>query len=218
MKTCAMPPTKLLCFLLAILTMQTGAARAQNPGPPGKYDYYLLTLSWSPEFCSIKGTSPQCAAHPGFIVHGLWPQNFDGTYPSSCDPDRPGPAHPEQNMDITPDASLLQHEWGKHGTCTTLTPEAFFGLERKAFHSVAIPPFFAKLDQETPMKTEEIVTMFAEANPTFPKESIVVNCTQGKLSAVEVCLSKDGLKAIACQGVDLACHAQEIRVLPEVAK
>ena len=218
MKLCVTNLTKLLCFLLAILAMPSGAARAQDPGPPGKYDYYLLTLSWSPEFCSIKGTSPQCAAHPGFIVHGLWPQNFDGTYPASCDPSRPGPAHPEQNMDITPDASLLQHEWAKHGTCTTFVPDAFFALERSAFHSVAIPPFFAKLDHEVEVKTNEIATMFSEANPAFPAGSVVVSCSEGRLSAVEVCLAKDGLAPIACRGVELGCHAQQIRVLPEVAK
>jgi ribonuclease T2 len=213
-----MPLTKLLCFLLAVLAMPTGSARAQNPGPPGKYDFYLLTLSWSPEFCSIKGTSPQCAAHPGFIVHGLWPQNFDGTYPALCDPNRPGPAHPEQNMDITPDRSLLAHEWAKHGTCTTFAPDAFFALERQAFHSVTIPPFFAKLDHEVEVKTDEIATMFSEANPAFPAGSVVVSCSEGRLSAVEVCLAKDGLLPIACRGVELGCHAQQIRVLPEVAK
>jgi ribonuclease T2 len=207
---------KPLCSLLTLLLIVTGLARGQNPGKPGKYDYYLLTLSWSPEFCSIQGTSPQCAAHPGFIVHGLWPQNFDGTYPASCDLSRPGPVHPEENMDITPDASLLQHEWGKHGTCTTLTPEAFFSLERRAFHSVVIPLFFAKLDHEVEVKTGMIGRMFSEENPGFPAGSIVVSCGESRLSAIEVCLSKDGLKPIACRGVNLGCNANEIRVLPPV--
>jgi ribonuclease T2 len=54
---------------------------AQHKGQPGKFDFYLLNLSWAPEFCSIQGTSPECtgAVHYGFIVHGLWPQNNDGT-------------------------------------------------------------------------------------------------------------------------------------------
>jgi ribonuclease I len=81
-----------------------------------------------------------------------------------------------------------------------------------------IPPFFAKLDHEVIVKTEEIVTMFSEANPAFPRESIVVNCSEGRLSAVEVCFAKDGRQPIACRGADLACHAQDVRVLPEVAK
>lgn len=57
---------------------------AQHKGEPGKFDFYLMNLSWSPEFCSIQGTSPECAAHPGFILHGLWTQNDDGTYPVFC--------------------------------------------------------------------------------------------------------------------------------------
>jgi ribonuclease T2 len=218
MKTCAMAVAKAAYGLVVVLATLSGGAWGQNPGQPGKYDYYLLTLSWSPEFCAIQGTGAECAAHPGFIVHGLWPENFDGTYPVSCDPSRRGPEHPEENMDITPDASLLQHEWVRHGTCTTLTPEAFFGLERRAFRSVAIPAFFAKLDHEVEVKTDEIVTMFDDANPGFPAGSVVVNCSEGRLSAVEVCLAKDGLKPIACGGVDLRCREKEIRVVPEVAK
>ncbi|MGD0796209.1 MAG: ribonuclease T2 [Acidobacteriaceae bacterium] len=204
-------------FLLAALSMVGGAARAQSKGEVGKYDYYLLTLSWSPEFCSIQGTGQECKAHPGFIVHGLWPQNFDGTYPVFCDKGRPGPAHPEQNMDITPDASLLAHEWAKHGTCTTLGPDAFFAMERRAFRSVKIPAFFLRVDHEVAVKTEEIVTMFDESNPGFPAGSVAVSCVKGRLSAVEVCVAKDGLKPIACGRVE-ACGEESVRVVPPVAK
>jgi ribonuclease T2 len=69
-------------FLAAIAS--ASSASAQDKGQPGKFDFYLMNLSWSPEFCSIQGTSPECAAHPGFILHGLWTQNNDGTYPVFC--------------------------------------------------------------------------------------------------------------------------------------
>ncbi len=180
---------------------------------PGHFDYYLLNLSWSPEFCTLHDTDAQCAPRPGFIVHGLWPENNDGTWPAFC-AERPGPTHPERNLDITPNASLLAHEWAKHGTCTTLSPEDFFTLEHRAFHSIVIPTLFADLDHEVMLKPEEIVDLFAKANPTFPTGSFVVSCGNNRLTAIEACLSKDTLKPMTCGEVH-ACHAQVVRIAPE---
>ncbi len=200
------------CQLLLTSVVLIAPARAQEKGEPGKFDFYLLNLSWSPEFCSIQGTSPQCAANPGFVVHGLWPQNNDGSYPVSCS-DRSGPAHPEKNLDITPDRSLLEHEWSKHGTCTTLTPEEFFALEHQAFHSLTIPRLFTSIDHEVLLKPAEILDLFAKANPSFPAGSILLSCGHNRLTAIEACFSKEGLKPIACQGLR-ECHAQVVRVTP----
>jgi len=46
----------------------------------------VLTLSWSPGFCDTGGAakSPEeCAAGAGegFVVHGLWPENFNRAIP-----------------------------------------------------------------------------------------------------------------------------------------
>ena len=162
MRTCA--------TLLMAMAFLLRSAGAQQKGEPGRFDFYLMEISWSPEFCSIQGTSPQCVAPPAFVLHGLWPENYGGTYPVFCDPDRPGPANPERNLDITPDLSLLDHEWKKHGTCTTLAPEAFFSLGRKAFYSLAIPPFFSHISHEVEMQPTEILTMFSKANPAIPAD------------------------------------------------
>ena len=189
------------------------AVHAQEKGQPGKFDFYLLNLSWSPEFCSIQGTSPQCAAHPGFIVHGLWPQNNDGTYPVFC-AERPGPQKPEANLDITPDLALLQHEWDKHGTCTTLAPETFFKLEHKAFQNLKMPKLFNNLDHELLLKPDYILDLFQEANPSYPKGSIVLSCGNNRLTAIEACLSKDDLTPTACRNVP-GCHAQVVRIVPQ---
>jgi ribonuclease T2 len=202
---------QLLLPIVAVLFLMPSAG-AQEKGEPGKFDFYLLNLSWSPEFCSIHGTNPQCAARPGFVVHGLWPQNNDGSYPVSCG-ERPGPAHPEENLDITPDRSLLDHEWRKHGTCTTLAPEDFFALEHKAFRAVTVPKLFNELDHEVLLKPVEIIDLFAKANPSFPTGSIVLSCGNNRLTAIEVCMAKDGLKPMACQGLR-ECHAQVVRVTP----
>ncbi len=200
-------------MLLLLAVASDGRAQELGKVEPGHFDYYLLNLSWSPEFCSLHDTNPQCASRPGFIVHGLWPENNDGTWPAFC-AERPGPAHPENNLDITPDASLLAHEWAKHGTCTTLSAERFFTLEHEAFHSIVIPKLFADLDHEVLLKPEAILQLFAEANPSFPPNSLVVSCGNNRLTAIEACLSKESLKPIAC-GKVRACEAQVVRIAPD---
>jgi ribonuclease T2 len=189
----------------------TSTTHAQHKGEPGKFDFYLMNLSWSPEFCSIQSTSPECAAHPGFILHGLWTQNNDGTYPVFCS-EEPAPTNITQNLDITPDLPLLQHEWAKHGTCSGVGPQRFFAMEHQAFHSLHIPPQFEHIDQEISMTPNAILDLFAAANPDFPQGSILLSCGRNHLTAIESCFNKD-LKPIVCQGLR-TCHANSVKITP----
>jgi len=202
-----------LCALLLFIAAVPLSAQELSKVEPGHFDYYLLNLSWSPEFCSLHGTNPQCATKPGFIVHGLWPQDNDGSWPAFCST-RPGPEHPERDLDITPDSSLLAHEWAKHGTCTTLSPDEFFELEHQAFRTVVVPRLFLDLDHEVLLKPEAILDLFAKANPDFPAGSFVVSCGNNRLTAIEACLTKKGLKPMVCREVP-GCKAQVVRITPE---
>ena len=186
-------------------------ASAQEKGQPGHFDFYLMNLSWSPEFCSIQGTSSECAAHPGFILHGLWTQNNDGTYPVFCS-EEPAPNNLAQNLDITPDLALLQHEWAKHGTCSGVGPYHFFEMEHQAFHSLKIPAQFEHIDHEISLTPDAILDLFAKANPSFPQGSILLSCGRNHLTAVEACFSKD-LKSIVCQGLH-SCLANSVKITP----
>jgi ribonuclease T2 len=197
-------------LVIAALCNST-SANAQHKGEPGNFDFYLMNLSWSPEFCSIQGTSPECAAHPGFILHGLWTQNNDGTYPVFCS-EEPAPANLADNLDITPDLSLLQHEWAKHGTCSAVGPQRFFAMEHQAFHSLKIPPQFAHIDQEISLTPDAILDLFAKANPDFPQGSILLSCGRNHLTAIEACFSKD-LHPIACHGLR-TCRANSVKITP----
>jgi len=204
-----------LTILLAALC---DCAPAQNKGEPGKFDFYLMNLAWSPEFCRIDGVSPQCqaelAGHRGFTMHGLWAQNNDGSYPVFCSED-PGPATPAHNLDITPDLALLAHEWAKHGTCSAVGPQRFFTLERQALHALKIPRVFQRVDQETSMTPAAILTVFQTANPAFPPGSILLSCADNHLTAVEACFSKD-LKPTVCQGLK-SCTAASVKIGPPTA-
>ncbi len=207
------PRQRCLAFVLLITAclMLVNSAHAQERGEPGRFDFYLMNLSWAPEFCTIHGTAPECVARPGFILHGLWAQNNDGSYPVFCS-EEPGPARPEQNLDITPDLSLLRHEWAKHGTCSGVGPQRFFAMEHQAFRSLRIPPQIEHVDHEISMTPDAILGLFAEANPAFPAGSILLSCGRNHLTAIEACFSKD-LRPIVCQGLR-TCRTNSVKITP----
>ena len=184
--------------------------RALPEAAAGTFDLYLLNLSWSPEYCHSHPTAAECAAHDTFVLHGLWPENADGTYPSDCS-SAPGPANPSQYSDLYPDLGLLQHEWQTHGTCSGLTPDAYFGVVRSAFKSVTIPPQLAHLTAATSQPPAQIEAEFTASNPSLPQSSVIVSCGSNFLTAVEVCLDKS-LHAVACPTAIHSCHANTVKI------
>jgi ribonuclease T2 len=203
--------------LLAQLTAQSSRRRGNQgqAGTPGQFDYYLLTLSWAPEFCHSHGESPECGGkHFGFVVHGLWPQYVNG-YPESCS-NEAGLADPSTMTDIMPDPSLVAHEWGKHGTCSGLNAEQYFKAVRRAFMSIHVPEKFsapAELLLITPAEVKDaFVQANPQANPKLSPEDMTVSCGNNYLTAVSVCMAKD-LKITACQNLR-DCRANKIKVPP----
>src|ERR1700759_2411796 len=73
---------------LAALAASLGPASAQDrrQNTPGEFDFYVLSLSWSPSFCEGaeergrggRSQQAQCGGRPvSFVVHGLWAQHHD---------------------------------------------------------------------------------------------------------------------------------------------
>ena len=216
---------RLALSFTAILVLCCASAWAQGAeSTPGRFDFYMLNLSWSPEFCDTlktltpteqaARTSTECTAPHAFVLHGLWPQNFSGTYPVSCSRRR-GPRNWERYLNITPDLDLLKHEWFKHGTCTTLSPDAFFSTAREAYTSVVIPDTFKHRNESLTLEPQAILTMFYAANPSFPQGSFALACAGGKFTAIEACFSR-ATQPIACQNVK-SCSAGMVTVAPEAA-
>jgi ribonuclease T2 len=173
------------------------------------FDFYLLNLSWSPEYCYSHRDAAECTAHATFVLHGLWPENRDGTYPENCS-NAFGPSDPAQYRDIYPEPELLAHEWQAHGTCSGLSPDAFFETARTAFRSVTIPPTFETLSSQISLPPDRIVDLFAASNPAIPRSSFVVSCGHNYLTAVEVCLDKS-LHPVACGGMR-SCRANTVKI------
>ncbi len=115
-------------FWAAVFAMLSTACVANAEGEQaGDFDYYVLALSWSPNWCALQGDGrgdPQCDAGLGltFTLHGLWPQNESG-WPSYChtgerDPTR---AASEAMADIIGGSGLAWYQWKKHGRCAGLS-------------------------------------------------------------------------------------------------
>ncbi|HEV2214881.1 MAG TPA: ribonuclease T2 [Terracidiphilus sp.] len=192
-------------------SLNAAQAATSRAASAGAFDYYLLNLSWSPEFCYSHPQAAECAQHVAFVLHGLWPQNTDGSYPEHCST-LPGPANPAEFQDLYPDEGLLRHEWQTHGTCSGMNADAFFAAARKAVHSVAIPAELTMLHAQASLSPAEIVSDFAQSNPSFPPSSLRISCGHNYLTAVEICLDK-GLHPIACPASLRSCRASTVRIV-----
>ena len=202
-------------FLLIAAAFMLGSSRhrprQRQSGQPGAFDYYVLALSWSPEFCHGHPSNLECSSGQlGFVVHGLWPQYEDG-YPEKCST-APGPSDPSRISDIMPDASLVAHEWTTHGTCSGLDADAYFTLLRRAFDSVKIPPQFGSPRRTLSIVPQQLKEEFLEANPGLKAEDIAVSCGNNYLTGISVCFDKQ-LQPRACDRLR-DCRANVIKVAP----
>ena len=89
-----LPPAKLPTPIAQPMQPGAPAVPAASSLPIGEgFDFYVLSLSWSPSYCEAEGEEAnrqQCGtARPyAFVVHGLWPQ-FERGFPESCRTDEP---------------------------------------------------------------------------------------------------------------------------------
>jgi ribonuclease T2 len=195
-------------------------ATAQQPAPPGQFDYYLLSLSWSPQFCagSAGKTSPECSGerHFSFIAHGLWPQFDRGGYPSRCPSrDKLDNATVDAQLDIMPSAGLVRHEWATHGVCSGMGALAFFAELRQAYQRVVLPDFYQRPTGKLSRVPAQLKQEMHAANPWLPENAMTVICDGQYLEELRICLDKS-LNPRAC-GADVvraACREREFIVRP----
>ena len=172
------------------------------------FDFFVLSLSWSPSYCEAEGASAnryQCRSDRdlGLVVHGLWPQ-FETGWPESCDTrgnDRVPDALADSMSDIMPSRGLVGHQWRKHGSCSGLDQAAYLKATRAAFERVAIPPLFASASRASRIGAMEAEAAFRDANPELPADGIAISCADGRLDEVRICLTRD-LSFRSCPQVD----------------
>jgi ribonuclease T2 len=192
----------------------TAAAALAAPAAPKAFDYYVFTLSWSPEYCSDGNKTEQCTGtrRYEFVVHGLWPQYERGGYPSNCAGDRqvPRPVVDEM-LEIMPSRDLIRHEWQKHGTCSGLTPQDYFKRVQDAYVLVRIPDRFKQPVRQVETTTAEVRREFTRVNAGY---SFVVACRGRFVREVRTCVDKN-LHSRACgAGVRDSCPSGKIILRP----
>jgi ribonuclease T2 len=193
----------------------SGPRTSQHAGAVGEFDYYLVSLSWSPAYCVAHPQDKrQCGDRGfGFVLHGLWPQKSSGGYPENCPANsRPSAATVQKTLAFMPSERLINHEWSKHGTCTGLSADEYFALADRAFSALRVPSGFQAPSTSRQLSVEKILGEFTAANPALPASSLTLRCSGGELEEVRVCVDLQ-LKPRSCgAGVRTQCGRDSVQI------
>lgn len=162
--------------------------------PATAFDYYVLALTWTPSWCESDGGADdvrrggQCdpARDLGFTLHGLWPQDAAGGWPEYCESDARDPSRRETAAmaDVMGSGSLAWYQWKKHGRCSGLEPEDYFGAARRVYEALELP-----VPSDARASAAEIEAAFLKRNPALSADGVIVTCGRGQLQEVRVCLT-----------------------------
>ncbi|PZQ97913.1 MAG: ribonuclease T [Cereibacter sphaeroides] len=185
-----------LLGLLLLLSPLAGPVRADGQRA-GDFDYYVLSLGWSPNWCAREGDArrdDQCDPRHnfGFTLHGLWPQ-YETGYPSYCRTAARDPSRGESAAmaDISGSGGLSWYQWKKHGRCSGLSARDYFALSRQAYDSMKMPDVFQRLNRDITLPASVVEDAFIEANPGLARDQITVTCADGMIQEVRICLTTD---------------------------
>lgn len=202
-------PFRFAALVTATLALAACGDESKRDDQP--FDFYVLSLSWSPSYCAAEGARAdrqQCEQDLGFVVHGLWPQFEDG-WPEYCDDNalRPSRRQVDAIDDVIPSDGLIRHQWRKHGTCSGLSIDGYFDATRAAFETVALP----RLAQDR-LSASAIREAFLDANPRLPEDGLAVTCSDGFLREVRLCMTTD-LAFRSCPEVaQRSCRQSGLRI------
>lgn len=208
----------ILVGLIAVMSL-AGPVTADGERA-GAFDYYVLSLSWSPNWCELEGDakgSDQCDPRHdyGWILHGLWPQDTSG-WPSFCRTpyQAPSRAMTADMADIMGTAGLAWYQWKKHGTCSGLSAARYFALSRDAFQAVRQPAVLMRLRHAVQLPASVIEDAFLRENPELEAGGVTVTCKDGYIEEVRICLSRN-LTPMSC-GADVAgdCRLNDAMFTP----
>lgn len=212
-----------LAFLLAGLASADAQGWRDRDGPrggrPGEFDFYVLSLSWSPTFCDSQAgrrNRNQCGvkASAEFVVHGLWPQ-FQRGFPSYCGT---GPrtlprAALARAEGVYPEEGLARYQWEKHGSCSGKGPGDYFDDVATARARVIIPAAFNRPSRDLSMSPQEIERAFVAANKGLRADMIGLQCARDTLKEVRICLSRDVRGFVPCPEVgQSSCRTRDVTI------
>lgn len=208
-------------IVLGVIVWLTGVTGAWAEGEPaGRFDYYVLALSWSPNWCATEGAkrrSEQCDPNKGFgwVVHGLWPQ-YERGWPSYCrNPARP----PSRGMtkaqsDLFGSSGAAWYQWKKHGVCAGLEARDYYALVRRAYEQVNRPEVLRKLTNPVRLPAAVVEEAFLQANPDWTPDMLTITCKGDRIQEARLCLTKNLKPRVCARDVARDCRAQKALMDP----
>lgn len=212
--------TIFVTFIALISMLGLAKAQGRQQNEPGEFDYYILSLSWSPSFCeTARGTArqQQCGKRQySFVVHGLWPQ-YEKGFPEFCQVPAPRLRRDivSSVLDLMPAPALVFHEWDSHGTCSGLGAREYFNTVRKARAAVTIPSEYSNPGIPLTVSPGEVIDAFVKANEGLSRTAISIDCNRTRLREVRICFSRE-LRFRACSESSRHTCRSEKLVMPPV--
>ncbi|MBB4194723.1 ribonuclease T2 [Rhizobium aethiopicum] len=217
-----MSSMQLRTFTFAVSMILAGAAVAQEAEGRTRF---ILAASWQPAFCQTNQKKPECASQTGerhdatnFSLHGLWPmrQDYCGVSDDQKAADKDGKwdTLPDVALSAETQASLAKampgtqsglerHEWIKHGTCTKMSVEEYFGVGVhlvEALNASAVRDLFAANIGKT-VKAEAVKAAFDKSFGPGAGERVKMSCRRAGnarvISELTIGLSADAGTASA---------------------
>jgi ribonuclease T2 len=208
-----------LMFSVVLWLVSTCALWADGEAA-GDFDYYVLSLSWSPNWCATQGDargSEQCDADRdlGWVVHGLWPQYEQG-WPSYCrSPARmPSRSLTNQQADLFGTSGAAWYQWKKHGICSGLEAQDYYHLVREAFSRVNRPKVFQKLTKPVKLPASVIEEAFLKDNPDWAPDMLTITCKENRIQEARLCLTSDLTPRVCGADVLRDCSAKNALLDP----
>lgn len=176
---------------------------------PGFADSYVLALSWHPAFCQTRGYEegkPEClhlmpdsfqASH--LVLHGLWPnQQACGQQYGFCNVrihthycDYPAVAlstrvanNLRQMMPSYAYGGCLErYEWGKHGSCQTLSADDYFSLAMRLSQEANSTPLgkFLHAQVGRVVQRTQLTEMIRQSFGQNAERKVYLSCKNGLL-------------------------------------
>ncbi|MEO0487225.1 MAG: ribonuclease T2 [Pseudomonadota bacterium] len=202
-------------LVLLMLLAPPALARGERSGD---FDYYVLALSWSPNWCAREGdarSAAQCDTDLGWSLHGLWPQ-YERGWPSYCPTTARNPSRAMTGAmaDIMGSSGLAWHQWNKHGTCTGSSAAEYYAASRAAYEAITRPAAFRQLERTFEISARIVEEAFIQSNQQLEPDMITITCRDGYIQEARICLTKD-LAPRAC-GADVRrdCQARDALFTP----
>ena len=167
------------------------------------FDYWILSLSWSPQFCAENsgetgsygfgsGNTPrQCDRPYAFVIHGLWPQ-FENGFPEDCaSEEKVNNSLADRMMPLMPDPQLVRHEWRKHGACSGLSMNDYFMTVESVYRSFVIPEAYQDPKRFITTNALDLKRDFMNANRKLDEDQFMLECSGRFLREIRICYDKN---------------------------